>query len=109
VALLQFGVAALFSRAYWELISTGAVSPLLGLLTFVASALLYIGAARFAASGLKGKRSLLLAGAGLAWSAYAWHLPHIGALPFALGGLVGFVGAWLAMRNQGSVANAVVG
>ena len=107
-ALVQLGLVLLFARTYWELISTGETSLLVGLVSLVACLLLYTGSLRFARSGLHGKRSLLSAGMGLAWSTYAWHFPFpfVWAFPFLLGALIGFVGWWLVRGNQSRTSRA---
>jgi len=104
-ALLQLGLFALYAGAYWDLVWTGLKAPLIGIVSALSSLTLYVGTARFVATGRDGARTLLIAGIALALSALAWRLPLVWTSPFSVGSLIGFVGWWLVGRNRRRAGN----
>ena len=98
--LLQFGFVAFFANVYVSLTGQNSVPFYVFVLSIMSSILLYSGAIRFSINGLKGRRSLLLAGIGLGYISLKWNLSYMFAYPFVFGSVIGLIGWWIARRNQ---------
>jgi len=108
-ALMQLAFVALYLGPYLELIRTGAIAPLVGLLSLVSCLVLYVGSIRFAINPRKGKYFFLLACIGLGLSAAQWNLRYLWSYPFLFGCIVAFAAWWLVRGNQRATRSEQLG
>lgn len=97
-AAVQAVLVCINAKTYGEMIDTGEVSALTGLIALVSCILLYVGAVRFARHARHGRYPLLLSAAGLWWTWCHWSDSWIGPYPLLLGALVAAIGCLAAIR-----------
>ena len=104
VAMVAVQAVYIFNdmSSYWELVRTGSVSALSGLVALVSLICLYSGSTALVSSPRRGKRSFLIASIGLVASFFLFGAKYSLSWPFLGGAVLAHAGFWYTRHaNRG--------